>query len=223
MEAMTAAAAPHADEVGTAGHRDQQPAVPCASVTRRQMLTGFATAGLALAQLPLVAPAMAQATPAAGLAPQSLTYYLNVSDFVKSLVEIPATPIKFKHAHITNTTADTQYLAGVAKVYVSGGNGQSFGRCSASFLCLKNDGTIYTDISNYISLDNGLIVSWFTPTTVINLALDTIIHSMVTECIVVASTKIGVNLFYGESFNLKVSSVASAGVQQVQFEFTQIT
>ena len=64
-----------------------------------------------------------------------------------------------------------------------------------------------------------MIVSWFTPTTLVNLALDSIINSMVTECIVVASTKIGVNPFYGETFNLIVSSNG----QQIQFEFTQIT
>ena len=66
-------------------------------------------------------------------------------------------------------------------------------------------------------LDNGLIVSWFTPTTLINLELDTIINSMVTECMVVASTKIGVNPFYGQTFNLIVSS----DDEKIYFEFTR--
>jgi hypothetical protein len=151
---------------------------------------------------------------------------LNVSEFIESLVEISAAPIKFKNPnqHVKNTTTETQYLAGVANIYASSGSGQnSVGRCSASFLCFKNNGRFYTDISNFISVDNGLIVSWFTPTTLIDLALDTVIHSMVTECIVVASTKIGANPFYGETFNLIVSSCTSAGVDQVQFEFTNIT
>jgi hypothetical protein len=43
---------------------------------------------------------------------------------------------------------------------------------------------------------------------------------MVTECIVVAATKIGPNPFYGETFNLVVSSQMSG--QQIQFEFTNI-
>jgi hypothetical protein len=45
---------------------------------------------------------------------------------------------------------------------------------------------------------------------------------MVTECIVVAATKIGVNPFYGETFNLVVSSERSGGEKQIRFEFTQI-
>src|SRR6476620_10032961 len=87
-----------------------------------------------------------------------------------------------------------------------GANRRSVGRCSASFLCYKNNHRFYADISNYLSVNNGLIVSWFTPTTLINLELDSIIHSMVTECIVKASTKIGFNPFYGKTFNMIVSS-----------------
>jgi hypothetical protein len=71
---------------------------------------------------------------------------------------------------------------------------------------MQNADGIFTDISNYLSIDNGLIISWFTPTTLINLELDSIIHSMVTECIVEASTKIGFNPFYGKKFNMIVSS-----------------
>ena len=51
-----------------------------------------------------------------------------------------------------------------------------------------------------------LIVSWFTPTKLINLELDSIIHSMVTKCIVKASTKIGFNPYFGGTFTLVVSS-----------------
>ena len=66
-------------------------------------------------------------------------------------------------------------------------------------------------------------MSWLTPTTLINLELDNIIHGMVTECIVVASTKIGVNPFFGQTFDLKVSSEISPGVYQIQFEFSNIS
>jgi hypothetical protein len=186
------------------------------------MLTAFATAGVALAQGPMVAPVMAQVRPEALPATWPLKYFLKVRDFIESLVEISAAPIEFQKPRITNTTTATQYLAGIAKIYKPLDDRNSVGRCSASFLCYQNDGVIYTDISNFISVDNGLIVSWFTPTTIINLALDSIINSMVTECIVVASTKIGVNPFYGETFNLKVSSGKSAGEEQIQFEFTKI-
>lgn len=200
----------------------QQAYARCPNVTRRGMLTTFATAGVALAQGPTVAPLMAQERPEALPAARPLKYFLNVSDFVNSLIEISAAPIAFPPPHIPNTTTATLYIAGVANLYKPFDAQNSVGRCSASFLCYQNDERIYTDISNFISVDNGLIVSWFTPTTLINLELDSIIHSMVTECIVVAATKIGVNPFYGETFNLKVSSGKSAGVEQIQFEFVKI-
>jgi hypothetical protein len=126
---------------------------------------------------------------------------------------------------VDNTTSASKYLAGIANIYIPSDDQHSVGRCSASFLCFKNDlrpraPRFYTDISNYLSADNGLIVSWLTPTTLINLELDRIITGMVTECIVVASTKIGQNPFYGETFNLKVS--APRGTGEIRFDFTQI-
>jgi len=211
------------DELGKANLLEAEVARPrplSSKLTRRQMLTTFATAGAALAVVPMVAlvtvQARAQALPATPNG-EPMTYFLNVTDFINSLIEIPAKPIRGHGIH--NTTTDSKYLAGIANIYMPD-NQNSVGRCSASFLCFKNDQRFYTDISNYISVDNGLIVSWFTPTTLINLELDSIINSMVTECIVVAATKIGPNPFYGETFNLVVSSQMSG--QQIQFDFTNI-
>src|SRR4029077_13086745 len=162
-------------------------------LTRRQMLTTFATAGAALAVVPMVAlvttPAKAEALPATPNG-TPMTYFLNVTDFINSLIEIPARPIRNPH----NTTLDSKYLAGLANIYIPGDDQNSVGHCSASFLCFKNKlparpPRFFTDISNYISVDNGLIVSWFTPTTLIDLELDSVINSMVTECIVVAATQ----------------------------------
>lgn len=137
------------------------------------------------------------------------TYYLYVSDFAQSFIVIPTTDIS------GGTTISSTYLAGRAAIYNT--NNQLVGTCSASFLCMQNEHGIYTDISNYLSVDSGLVVSWFTPTTLINLELDSIIHSMVTECMVTASTKIGVNPFYGQTFNLIVSS----DDEKIYFEFTR--
>jgi hypothetical protein len=211
------------DELGKANLLEAEVAHarPLSSMlTRRQMLTTFATAGAALAVVPMVAlvttQAKAEALPATTNG-EPMTYFLEVTDFINSLIEIPAKLVRNPHVH--NTTIDSKYLAGIANIYVPGDDQQSVGRCSASFLCFKNDQGFYTDISNYISVDNGLIVSWFTPTTLINLELDSIINGMVTECIVVAATKIGPNPFYGETFDLVVSSDG----QQIQFQFTQIT
>jgi len=210
------------DELGKANLLEAEVARPrplSSKLTRRQMLTTFATAGAALAVVPMVelvtAQARAEALPTTDTE-EPMIYFLKVTDFINSLIEIPARPIRNPHIH--NTTTDSKYLAGIANIYVPGDDQHSVGRCSASFLCFKNDQRFFTDISNYISVDNGLIVSWFTPTTLINLELDNIIIGMVTECIVVAATKIGPNPFYGETFNLVVSSDG----QQIQFEFTNI-
>jgi hypothetical protein len=128
-----------------------------------------------------------------------MTYYLYIEDFINSMIEIPTSNVSGE-----STTISSKYLAGRAPVYNT--HDEKVGTCSASFLCMQNGDGIFTDISNYLSIDNGLIVSWFTPTTLINLELDSIIHSMVTECIVIASTKIGFNPYYGKTFNMIVSS-----------------
>jgi hypothetical protein len=211
------------DELRKANLLEAEVARPLSSkVTRRQMLTTFATARAALAVVPMVAlvtgQAKAECLPATPNG-ESMTYFLKVREFIEGLIEIPATPIPPHFPNPPhNRTTDSKYLAGIANIYMPGANRRSVGRCSASFLCYKNNHRFYTDISNYISVDNGLIVSWFTPTTLINLEVDNIINGMVTECIVVAATKIGPNPFYGETFNLCVSSDS----QQIQFVFTNI-
>jgi hypothetical protein len=139
-----------------------------------------------------------------------LTYYLYITDFAKSFIEIPTSNVSCE-----SSTVSSKYLAGRASIYNV--NNEKIGTCSASFLCMQNADGIYTDISNFLSVDNGLIVSWFTPTTLINLEIDSIIHSMVTECMVVASTKVGVNPFYGQTFDLIVSSDDG----KIYFEFTR--
>ena len=211
------------DELGKANLLEAEVAHPRqfpSNLTRRQMLTTFATAGVALAVVPIVAlvttQARAEALPATTNG-EPLTYFLKTTDFINSLIEIPTKLVRNPHVH--NTTLDSKYLAGIANIYIPGDDQHSVGRCSASFLSYKTAQGFYTDISNYISVDNGLIISWLTPTTLIDLALDSHVNAMVTEAIVVAATKIGVNPFFGETFDLVVSSDG----QQVQFQFTQIT
>ncbi len=130
---------------------------------------------------------------------KELSYYLYTEDFINSFIKIPTCNVS-----VDSSTTSSKYLAGRASIYNE--INEKVGTCSASFLCMQNEEGIYTDISNYLSVDNGLVISWFTPTTLINLELDSVIHSMVTECIVVASTKIGFNPFYGKTFNMIVSS-----------------
>ncbi len=141
-----------------------------------------------------------------------LSYYLYVDDFIQSFIEIPTSNVLGN-----SSTLDSRYLAGRAALYNN--LDEKIGTCSASFLCMQNaNGSIYTDISNYLSVDNGIVISWLTPTTLANLELDSIVHSMVTECIVPASTKIGFNPFYGKVFNMIVSS----DDQKIYFKLTKI-
>jgi hypothetical protein len=142
---------------------------------------------------------------------KNLSYYLYIEDFINSFIEIPTSNISEE-----SSTISSRYLAGRAVLYNE--RGEKVGTCSASFLCMQNENGIYTDISNYLSVDNGLIVTWFTPTTLINLEVDSILHSMVTECIVVASTKVGFNPFYGKTFNMIVSS----DDQRIYFKLSEI-
>ncbi len=141
---------------------------------------------------------------------QKLMYYLYITDFAQSFIEIPTSNVSDE-----SSTISSKYLAGRAAIYNE--HNKKVGTCSASFLCIQNEDGIYTDISNFLSVDNGLIVSWFTPTTLINLDLDTIIHSMITECIVVASTKVGFNPFFGKTFDLVVSS----DDEKIYFKFSK--
>lgn len=142
---------------------------------------------------------------------RTLTYYLFTADFISSFIEIPTSNVLDP-----STTIASRYLAGRAPVYNT--HDERVGTCSASFLCIQNEENIFTDISNYLTIDNGLIVSWLTPSTLINLELDSIVHGMVTECIVIASTKIGFNPFYGEKFNM----VVSAEDDKIFFKLTRI-
>lgn len=145
--------------------------------------------------------------------PATMTYYLNINDFANSFIAIPTSNVSE-----SSTTISSSYLAGKAFIYDV--NNINVGTCSASFLSMQTEGgsPIYTDISNYLTSDDGLIVTWFTPTTLVNLELDSIINGMVTECTVTVTTKVGVAPLYGQTFSLVVSS--SDG--KIYFQFTRI-
>jgi len=87
------------DELGKANLLEAEVTRPhplSSKLTRRQMLTTFATAGVALAVVPMVAlvttQARAEALPATPNG-EPMTYFLKVREFIESLIEIPATPI----------------------------------------------------------------------------------------------------------------------------------
>ncbi|MDP3788557.1 MAG: hypothetical protein Q8Q60_04575 [Candidatus Chromulinivorax sp.] len=144
--------------------------------------------------------------------PQVFTYYLSIDDFVESFIEIPTSNV----TDPSSTTSST-YLAGRATLYDE--NDEEVGICSASFLCMQTGEIIYNDIANYISIADGLIVTWFTPTTLANLELDSIVNSMVTECIVFTNTKVGLAPLYQQTFSLVVSS--DQELERIYFQFTR--
>lgn len=135
----------------------------------------------------------------------NLSYYIYASDFLDNSTTIQTT--------ITDLSNNSSYFAGRAPLYVSNTT-TPCGTCAATFLSIQTPtvdyptapSNIYTDISNYLTVDNGLIISWLTPSNPVNLEIDSILDSMVTECIVKSTTKIGVNPYYGMTFNMIVSN-----------------
>jgi hypothetical protein len=139
-----------------------------------------------------------------------LSYYLDTSNFIQNCVAIPTSNID------TSSSNNSTYFSGRSPIYDSIKNIEC-GDCAASFLCIKTT-NVYVQIINYLSVNNGLVVSWLTPSTVTNLLIDEIANGMVTECIVYANTKIGVNPYYGMKFNLTVSSKNG----RIYFDFVQL-
>lgn len=137
------------------------------------------------------------------------TYYLKTTEFINNLVTIPTSNI----SQPSDVTASS-YIAGLSDLYCKKTN-KKVGTCSASFLGLQRE-MVYVDIANYISLNNGLIITWLTPTTCANLEVDSMVNSLVSECIVTSTTKIGFNPYYGDTFDLKVSS----DEDKIWFKFT---
>src|SRR6266404_4170308 len=97
------------DELGKANLLEAEVARPrplSSQLTRRQMLTTFATAGAALAVVPMVALVTTQArAEALPTIPKGtpMTYFLNVTDFINSIIEIPSRPIRGHGIHNTTT------------------------------------------------------------------------------------------------------------------------
>lgn len=149
---------------------------------------------------------------ATSVEPATITYHLFIADFAQSFIQIPTSNVS-----VDSTTIASSYLAGRAPIYNE--SNEKVGVCSASFLNMQTPDGVFTDISNYLSDSvNGLIVTWFTPTTLINLELDSVINSMVTECTVTVTTKVGFAPLFGRTYNLIVSSDG----EKIYFQFTRI-
>jgi hypothetical protein len=151
---------------------------------------------------------------------KNLIYYMIAKDFITNTIVIPTSN------NDSNSTNSSSYFAGRTTLFDLSHN--PCGTCGATFLNIQvpngfgfgtgSGSNIYTQIYNFLTIDNGLIISWLTPTNPINLEIDSILNSMVTECIVTSTTKIGVNPYYGKTFNMVVSS--NKGI--IMFNLTQI-
>ena len=123
----------------------------------------------------------------------ALDFYLSIEAFAQSFIQIPTSNVASD-----SLTIASSYLAGRAPLYGTGG--VDAGTCSASFLNMQTADGIFTDISNYIATPDGLT------TTLLNLELDTLINGMVTEALVTVTTKVGASAYFGQTFDLTVSS-----------------
>jgi len=143
---------------------------------------------------------------------KTITYYMYMEDFSKSLIEIPSSVV-----FGDSTTLTSAYLAGRAYIYNSE-NDTKVGSYSATFLCIQNnEGLILMDVTNTLFDPNGIIATWFTPKTLADLEVDTIIKSIATtECRVTVNNKVGAFPFFGQTFNLSVLN----GDDTISFKFT---
>lgn len=128
-------------------------------------------------------------------------YYLSISDFISSFIEIPTENVSVD----TGTTIASSYLVGRAPLY-DAANDLKVGTCSASFLNQQTADGIFTDIGNFIQTDAGFIITWWTPTKLLNLALDELINGLVTTAIVKVTTKVGASAYFGKTYLMNVSS-----------------
>ena len=151
-----------------------------------------------------------------GEAPKRFAVFLKTQEFVDALCVVPTVPAFPGVTPDPPVTLSTLYAFGRAPVY-DAATQCACGTCSATFLCQQTS-DIFADISNYLALDSGLIVSWFTPDRPADLAADTLVNGMVTQAIVQAATKVGSNPYFGASFSLTVSS----GSGTISFEFQQL-
>ena len=111
------------DELGKANLLEAEVIRPrplSSNLTRRQMLTTFATAGAALAVVPMVALVTGQAR--AECLPTTpngvpMTYFLKVREFIEGLIEIPAKPIP---PHFPNPPRNRTTHARIWRCIISG-------------------------------------------------------------------------------------------------------
>ncbi len=132
----------------------------------------------------------------------SVTYHMLISDFADSVIQIPTSNVSG-----SSSTLASSYLAGRAPIYDT--TNAKVGTVSASFVSMQTGDGIFTDVSNSLSTDDGLVATWSTPATLVNLELDTIIHSMVSEHAGTVTTKAGSSVYFGKTFDLAVTADSS--------------
>jgi hypothetical protein len=126
------------------------------------------------------------------------TYFICTAFLVGSFVEVPTSNTVFN-----TTTISSSYVIGSAPLL--DGSGTQIGTYTATFLSLQTASGITTDITNYLSTNAGLVVTWTTQATPSNLTFTTIAQSLVTDSTVTATTEVGSSAYFGKTYNLVVS------------------
>lgn len=199
----TGAAATHTATQGPAGPRGAQGLQGIPGIAGADGATGATGARGARGA---TGPAGAATSGATGPA---ITYHLVISELEDSLIEIPASNVS-----VSSTTLASSYFAGTAPIYDT--DNVKVGEESATLVSIQNSDGIFTTISSSLTTDNGLGVSWSTPSKPINLELDNIVSSMGSENKVASSTKIGSSSSFGNKYDL----VVSADSTNIYFQFT---
>ena len=203
---VTGAAATHSTAAGPAGPRGPQGA---------QGLQGIpGIAGADGATGATGARGARGATGAAGAAAggttgPAVTYHLVIADFENSFVQIPTSNVSGG-----SSTLASSYFAGTAPIYDA--NNTKVGEESATFVSIMNNDGVFSSISNNLSTNDGLGVSWSTPAKPVDLQLDSIVNSMASENMVSSSVKIGSSTTFGQKYDLAVSADST----NVYFQFT---
>ena len=140
------------------------------------------------------------------------TYYIDNAALDASFVEIPTSNTVFN-----TTTLASSYLVGSAPLL--DGSGTQIGTYTATFVSLETAGGVTTDITNFLSTDAGLVVTWTTQATPSNLSFATITESVVTDTTVTATTKVGSSPYFGKTYDL----VVSEGGPGAEFHFEPTT
>ena len=135
----------------------------------------------------------------------SLTYYqtpkfnVNVdgTEFLMNTLLVPT-------VSVANPDNESKYFINNAKLRDNKNN--EVGDYNVTILCMKTNNYYYITVTNNITLNNGLILSWIASSKATSLTPAELLSGMVTECHVRSNVKVGENPYYNREFRIKVTT-----------------